>query len=288
MPTILNSPFRSTGGFKSPSFTVDAVGNITARSITLEVSDETEVAADNTITEVGGNFRLDAGGSDNPGFVLFRATQKTIDITLSSITFSIFSNVTGTPTLYNDGLRHSDGTTGLEAQGKNSGRLFISLSTSAPNLLYYGNSDGTIYGTITVQDPQGLFSNASITGSTNSTSTTTGALKVTGGVGIGLNAYIGGTLNVASMITATGGVTGDLSGSVYSDSSTLLVDSVAGQVVGPINNSTIDNTTIGTTTPSTAAFTTATLSGAVIGTTAVPNKKYVDETSTAFAIAFGI
>ena len=133
-----------------------------------------------------------------------------------------------------------------------------------------------------------MFSNASITGSTNSTSTTTGALKVTGGVGIGLNAYIGGTLNVASMITATGGVTGDLSGSVYSDSSTLLVDSVAGQVVGPIKNSTIDNTTIGTTTPSTAAFTTATLSGAVIGTTAVPNKKYVDETSTAFAIAFGI
>ena len=90
------------------------------------------------------------------------------------------------------------------------------------------------------------------------------------------------------MITATGGVTGDLNGSVYSDNSTLLVDSVNGQVVGPINNSTIDNTTIGATTPATASFTTASISGAVTGLTAIPNKRYVDETATAFAIAFGI
>ncbi len=288
MATITNSPFRSNYGFKSPSFTVDEVGNITARSITLEVSDDTEVAADNNITEVGGNFRLDGGATDNQGLTLFRTTQKTIDITLSTLTFSIFSNVSGTPTLYNDGLRHSDGTTGASAQGKNSGRLFISLSSSAPNTLYYGNSDGTIHGILTVLDPQGLFSDTNITGTTNSTSTSTGVLKVAGGVGIALNTNIGGSLSVGNMITANGGVTGDLTGSVYSDNSTLLVDSVAGQIVGPINNSTIDNTTIGATTPSTAAFTTATLSGAVTGTTAVPNKKYVDETSTAFAIAFGI
>ena len=107
-------------------------------------------------------------------------------------------------------------------------------------------------------------------------------------MGVVGNANIGGTMSVASMISATGGVTGDLNGSVYSDNSTLLVDSVNGRIVGPINNSTIDNTTIGATTPSTASFTTATLSGAVSGVTAVPNKKYVDETSTAFAIAFGI
>ena len=288
MPTILNSPFRSTNGFKSPSFTVDELGNITARSITLEVSNDTEVAADNTITEVGGNFRLDGGSTNNEGITLYRTTQKTIDLTLSTLTLSIFSNVTGTPTLYNDGLRHSDGTVGSAAQGKNSGRLFISLSSTAPNTLYYGNSNGTIYGIITVLDPQGLFNDINVTGTTNSTSTTTGAIKVAGGMGIGLNTTIGGNLSVASIISASGGITGDLNGSVYADDSTLIVDSVAGHVAGPINNSTINNTTIGATTPSTAAFTSATVSGAITGTTAVPNKKYVDETSTAFAIAFGV
>ena len=203
--------------------------------------------------------------------------------------FKIFSSVAvGNTVVYSSGLRHSDSTVGVSAQGKNTGRLTWTIPLGAPDTLYYGNVDGTVYGIINVLDQTRNFSEVSITNTTQSTSPTTGALKVTGGLGVVRNANFGGTLSVASMITATGGVTGDLNGSVYSDSSTLLVDSVNGRIVGPINNSTIDNTSIGATTPSTAAFTTATLSGAVTGVTAVPNKKYVDETATAFAIAFGI
>ena len=196
--------------------------------------------------------------------------------------------MTPTTSVYSSGLRHSDSTVGDSAQGKNTGRLTWTIPLSAPDTLYYGNVDGTIYGVINVLDQARNFSTVSITDITQSTSTTTGALKVSGGLGVVGNTNIGGTMSVASMISATGGIAGDLNGSVYSDNSTLLVDSVNGRIVGPINNSTIDNTTIGATTPATAAFTTASVSGAVTGLTAVPNKRYVDETSTAFAIAFGI
>ena len=42
MPTTVNTPFRSDYGFKSPSFTVDAAGNITAATLTLSVSEADE------------------------------------------------------------------------------------------------------------------------------------------------------------------------------------------------------------------------------------------------------
>lgn len=290
MPTTVNTPLRSDYGFKSPSFTVDANGNISATTLTLSVnSDEAGVAADYDFVEAAGNFRFDGESNDQPTLTVYRNQTTTIDLAFTTLVFKIFSSVAvGNTVVYSSGLRHSDSTVGVSAQGKNTGRLTWTIPLGAPDTLYYGNVDGTVYGIINVLDQTRNFSEVSITNTTQSTSPTTGALKVTGGLGVVRNANFGGTLSVASMITATGGVTGDLNGSVYSDSSTLLVDSVNGRIVGPINNSTIDNTSIGATTPSTAAFTTATLSGAVTGVTAVPNKKYVDETATAFAIAFGI
>ena len=290
MPTTVNTPLRSDYGFKSPSFTVDANGNISATTLTLSVnSDEAGVAADYDFVESAGNFRFDGESNNQPTLTVYRYQTTTIDLAFTTLVFKIFSSVAvGNTVVYSSGLRHSDSTVGVSAQGKNTGRLTWTIPLGAPDTLYYGNVDGTVYGIINVLDQTRNFSEVSITNTTQSTSPTTGALKVTGGLGVVRNANFGGTLSVASMITATGGVTGDLNGSVYSDSSTLLVDSVNGRIVGPINNSTIDNTSIGATTPSTAAFTTATLSGAVTGVTAVPNKKYVDETATAFAIAFGI
>lgn len=293
MPTTVNTPFRSDYGFKSPSFTVDAAGNITAATLTLSVSDADEagVAADYNFVESAGNYRFSGETDNQPTLTVYRNQTSTIDIAFTTLVFKIFSTIADGSTatvVYSSGLRHSDSTTGVSAQGKSSGRLTWTLPLSAPDTLYYGNVDGTITGTINVLDQARNFSTISVTDTTASTSTTTGALKVSGGAGIVGDAYIGGTANVAGLISATAGVTGDLTGSVFSDTSTLLVDSVNGRIVGPINNSTIDNTPIGTATPATAAFTTATVSGAVAGLTAVPNKKYVDETATAFAIAFGI
>lgn len=289
MSTTVNTPLRSDYGFKSPSFTVDAAGNITATTLTLSVnSDEQGIAADFDFVESAGNFRFDGQVTNQPPITVYRNQTSTFDLAFTTLTFNIFSQVTPSTILYSNGLRHSDSTVSESAQNKSSGRLTWTIPLSAPDTLYYGSADGTVYGVITVQDQTSNFSEVSITNTTQSTSTTTGALKVTGGLGVQRNANFGGTMSVASMITANGGITGDLSGSVYSDNSSLLVDSVNGQVVGPINNSTINNTTIGATTPATASFTTASISGAVTGLTAVPNKKYVDETATAFAIAFGI
>lgn len=289
MPTTVNTPLRSDYGFKSPSFTVDANGNITATTLTLsDNAGEEGVSADFDFVESAGNFRFDGQVDNQPSITVFRNQTTTIDLAFTTLIFKIFSSVTPTTSVYSSGLRHSDSTVGDSAQGKNTGRLTWTIPLSAPDTLYYGNVDGTIYGVINVLDQARNFSTVSITDITQSTSTTTGALKVSGGLGVVGNTNIGGTMSVASMISATGGIAGDLNGSVYSDNSTLLVDSVNGRIVGPINNSTIDNTTIGATTPATAAFTTASVSGAVTGLTAVPNKRYVDETSTAFAIAFGI
>lgn len=288
MSTTVNTPLRSDFGFKSPSFTVDAAGNITATTLTLSVdASEQGIAADFDFIESNGNFRFDGQVTDQPPITVFRNQTSTFDLAFTTLTFNIFSAV-GPVINYSNGLRHSDSTVGDSAQNKSSGRLTWTVPLSAPDTLYYGNSSGLVYGVITVLDQARNFSTVGITDSTASTSTTTGALKVTGGTGIQGNVNVGGTMSVANMISATGGVTGDLKGSVFSDDSTLLIDSVAGRIVGPINNSAIDNSTIGATTPSTAAFTTATLSGTVTGINAVPNKKYVDTTSTAFAIAFGI
>ena len=291
MPTTVNTPLRSDFGFKSPSFTVDAAGNISATTLTLSVNAEGEagIAADFDFVESAGNFRFDGQLDNQPTITVYRNQTSTFDLAFTTLVFKIFSSVAlGANVVYSSGIRHSDSTVGVSAQGKSSGRLTWTVPLGAPDTLYYGNIDGSVYGIINVLDQTRNFSEVSITNTTQSTSISTGALKVSGGLGVVGNTNIGGTMSVASMISATGGVTGDLTGSIFSDNSTLLVDSVSGSIVGPINNSTIDNTIIGATTPATAAFTTATLSGAVNGVTAVPNKKYVDETATAFAIAFGI
>ena len=264
MSTTVNTPFRSDYGFKSPSFTVDANGNITATTLTLSVnSEEAGVAADFDFIESAGNFRFDGQTENQPTITVFRNQTFTIDLAFTTLTFNIFSD-TGNTTLYNNGLRHSDSTVGASAQNKGSGRLTWTVPLTAPNTLYYGNASGTTFGVINVLDQARSFSTLNVTDTTQSTSATTGALKVTGGVGIALNTNINGSLTVGNTLSANGGVTGDLTGSVYSDNSTLLVDSISGKIVGPINNSTIDNSPIGTTTPSTAAFTTATLSLSLI------------------------
>ena len=179
MPTTVNTPLRSDYGFKSPSFTVDANGNISATTLTLSVnSDEAGVAADYDFVESAGNFRFDGESNNQPTLTVYRNQTTTIDLAFTTLVFKIFSSVAvGNTVVYSSGLRHSDSTVGVSAQGKNTGRLTWTIPLGAPDTLYYGNVDGTVYGIINVLDQTRNFSEVSITNTTQSTSPTTGALK---------------------------------------------------------------------------------------------------------------
>ena len=80
MPTTVNTPLRSDYGFKSPSFTVDANGNISATTLTLSVnSDEAGVAADYDFVESAGNFRFDGESNNQPTLTVYRNQTTTIE-----------------------------------------------------------------------------------------------------------------------------------------------------------------------------------------------------------------
>ena len=162
MPTTVNTPLRSDYGFKSPSFTVDSAGNITATTLTLSVnSEEAGVAADIDFVESAGNFRFDGQSNNQPTITVFRNQTTTIDLAFTTLTFNIFSN-TGSQTLYSNGIRHSDSTVGASAQNKSTGRLTWTLPLDAPNTLYYGNATGTVFGIINVLDQARNFSNGGL------------------------------------------------------------------------------------------------------------------------------
>lgn len=296
MSTIVNSPFRSKFGFESTGFVVDDEGNISAKSINLldsvpDVPDPT-LPADRTFEEVGGNFRITGNAVDNPMFVVFRTRTTTIDLDLDNLTFNIFTDDTFS-TFFSTGLTHNSGVADNAAQGKQSGRLSWTVPLNAPNTLYYANADGSVSGTITIQNAPSAFSEVDITGTTVSTSDTTGALTVAGGVGIEGDLNIGGQLNILGVgIPVLSSTTNlDLAAGnaivVRIDNVLLGLIKYTGSEI-PVNNTTIENTTIGAITPSTAAFTAATVTDNAASNTDVTNKKYVDTTATALAITFGI
>ncbi len=282
MPTVTNKAFESTHGFKSTGFAVDDQGNITARTLVetgAAATFDLATPANYTVSENASDtaYIWAPGTDENPTLTLSRASTYIIDLNALTNGLYFYNGASQ----YATGLSHSDGSNGLAALGKTSNRLVWAIPTTAPNTLTYRNLSGTIQGTISIVDPEGQFTTVNITSTNISTASNNGALIVTGGIGVGLASNFGGR------ITAGGGITGDLNGSIYADDSTLLVDSVSGNIVGPINTSTIDNTTIGATTPSTAAFTSATITNTPTVNTSATNKKYVDETVSALAIALG-
>ena len=281
MSTVTNKQLESAFGFKSTGFTVDNQGNITARSLVETQGSETfdlATPANFTITENGSNTAyIWTPGGESANITLYRGESYIIDLTSLTNAFYLYDGATQ----YFTGLTHSDGGIGATALGKTSGRLVFAVSSTAPNSLTYRNLSGTVTGSISVEDPIGSFTTVTVKSTNVSTASNNGALIVTGGMGVGLAS------NFAGRISAHGGITGDLTGSLYADDSTLLVDSTSGNIVGPINTTTINDTTIGATTPSTAAFTSATVANTPTTDTSLANKKYVDETIPALAIALG-
>lgn len=291
---VVNSPFRSKFGFESVGFTVDDEGNIFAKSIALVDVDEEidpELPADLAFTEVAGNFRLSTSISNNPPITVFRTRTVTIDLDLTSLSFNIVTD--DKTTFFSTGLIHNSGTSGAGAQGKSDGRLSWTVPVSAPDTLYYANADGTIFGTINIENAPSAFSEVEISGTTAATSSTTGALTVDGGVGIAGDLYIAGSLNIDGVgITSISSPT-----NLELEAANQIVVKVDGNTVGvvkstgsalPVVDTTINNTVIGNTTPSTAVFTSAAVTNLPTVANSVTNKQYVDGTAIAFSIAFGL
>ena len=90
MSTIVNTPLRSKFGYESPSFTVDSTGNITARSITLDVSDDdnVDVAADFKFQDTASNFRLIDSAVTNPSITIVRNTGNKTSNTFNKISIN--------------------------------------------------------------------------------------------------------------------------------------------------------------------------------------------------------
>lgn len=299
MSTIVSAPFRSKHGFESEGFLVDEEGNISAKSISLVEGDDpepevpdTDLPADRAFTEVGGNFRITGDAEDNPTFTVFRTRTTTIDITLDNLTFNIFTD-NNFDTFYSTGLTHDSGDIGDAAQGKQSGRYAWAVPLSAPSTLYYANADGSVSGTIAVQNAPSAFSELEVTATTVSTNPLTGALTVAGGAGIADDLNVGGDFNLQGIGIPVVGSTTNLD----IEAGNAIVVKVDNVLLGkitvdgnniPVVNTSINNTTIGSINPSTAAFTSATVAETATSNNDVTNKNYVDTTATSLAITFGI
>ena len=304
--------FESEFGFKSPGFSVDKLGNITATSINAAGAGGTggSAAGDYTVTATNGNFRLASntvivGSGDNPTIAMTRGQEYTFTLNLGGapITFNIL-DATGIAR-YNTGVQHQaeDGTilNGVAAQGQSTGKLVFTVPADAPDTLYYGNSTGSVKGTINISNAvavDGSFADLTASGTTslqavsatsftlNGSGTVTGDMTVEGkliGDSLSVNGLGVAEFNAGTNIVLRAGNKLDF-----------IIDDV---ILGTVNSSgsnlavidtTIDNTPIGATTASTAAFTTGTVANQPTTANGISNKKYVDNTSTALAIALGV
>ena len=287
---VINAPFESQYGFKGPGFVVDQFGNITATSIVTSSQDDPSVVS-YTITQIGNEFFFSDIVGSNPTITLSRAASYTFGLTNLEVGFYIYSIVPSEQ--YSIGLTHSDGLSGVDAQGKLSGTLTFNVSLDSPDTLYYGDESGNIFGTINLVDPIGQFSTVDINSTAASTSSLTGALTVAGGAGIKGDLYIGGSLNIDGVgiqtiisptnleLEATNNIV------IKIDGVSLGVIKSTGSTV-PVVDTIINNTVIGATTPAAAAFTSATVATLPTSDNSVTNRQYVDSTALSLAIAFGL
>lgn len=306
MKRASKSQFESGHGFKSPGFSVDAEGNLSATSFNI-VQDTVAGVYDFVITEIDStNFTIQNIEGNNPSITLSRGRQYTFQLNLSNFTFYIKQS-DGT-TNQNIGVSHSSGDIGSDAQGKSSGIISFLVPANAGDTLYYQNAEGTARGTITVVDPEGLFSEIDITSTTNSTSGSTGALTVAGGLGIAKDLFVEGSLNVAGV-----GISNlHSSTNLELDAANKIILKIDNTTIGTINSqgllttlnnsnindsdiadstitaSSVNSTTIGLLTPASAKFTVAEITTAPISNNAATNKKYVDGIVTALSIALGM
>ncbi len=300
---VVKSPFEAQHGFKSPGFTVDDAGNVTLRSVTYTVTEDTvDVSGDYVVRDAGGNFTFDSefqpDGTTlkiNPGVTLTRGNAYVFNLilrsinqagqTLGNMSFNVYSNDGTGYTLYNTGMKHvtMDGATTTElseAQGMFAGKVTFTVPTNAPNELYYGDGDQTPIGIFTIIDPTitGVGSFSSILTTGNITAQGENAvitLSPTGSSGtVIINPSNGGSISnvdaTLHRLTTTDNVTingenADIRITPTGSAGTLLVNPSAG--------GTIDNVNLGATTPGTVATTNLTATAGTINNTKIGNTK---------------
>ena len=300
---VVKSPFEAQHGFKSPGFTVDEAGNVTLRSVTYTVTEETtDVSGDYVVRDAGGNFTFDgefeADGVTlklNPGVTLTRGSAYIFNLilrstnqagqTLGNNSFNIFQADSGGYTTYDLGLSHlsTDAQTkkeNSEAQGQFSGKVTFTVPTNAPNTLYYGDADNNPLGILTIEDPTitGVGSFSSILTTGNITAQGENAvitLSPTGSSGtVVINPSNGGTISnmdiTAQRLTALDNVT--LNGT--NADIRMEPNGSAGTVkISPAAGGTIDNMNIGATTPGTVSSTNLIASAGTLNNTVIGNTK---------------
>mgnify|MGYP003321569469 FL=1 len=234
------------------------------------------------------------------------------------------ANPSGSKVVYNNGLSWTsvDGNTtltGNESQGQYDGKTLFTVPANAPSVLYYGDSDGNPRGTIVVTDPTisgiGSFSSILTTGDlTAQGENATITLAPTGSSGtVVINPTNGGTLSNmdvnALKLTSTDNVTLAGANSIITINPTGMgTVEVNPNTAGKMDNVTIgtttarngtfldlksssgtlNNTVIGNVNPAAGNFTVATMTATPVGPNQVTNKKYVDTTASALAIALGV
>lgn len=97
---------------------------------------------DYTITEENGNFKVSGLDGNNPTLTLTKGLSYTFSLNLTSLAFYV--KTSDTLELYSDGLAHSSGVVGLDAQGKKTGVISFAIATNAPDTLVYVGGVGNI------------------------------------------------------------------------------------------------------------------------------------------------
>lgn len=297
MKKATGTAFESDYGFKSPNFTVNALGNIIANSITTTEpisgggGDSSAVLTNYKITENddGTAFQFSSILIGNPTIELERGKTYSFELELTTLTFSVFL-ADGTTTFPN--ITDSDGNTGAQANGNSTGVVQLTIAPDTGDTLIYKNEDSSVSGQFSIINPTGSFGSVAITNTSQSTGLNTGSLRVAGGASITKNLYVGGNF----VLEGVGDVKFDSSSNLTIGAQNKVLVVIDGSLIGsiddqgssvPVVNTNIDNTIIGGTTPTTATFTSADVTEAPTTVNNVTNKAYVDKNDIALSIALG-
>jgi len=293
MQRATSQPFRSEFGFSSPSFSVDEDGNIVANSITAVLQGSGgSVEPDHVFTEsLEGDLIVDGSTQSaipSLNFIFGRSYQ--IELNLDTIRIVILQQ--DQTTEYNN-ISHSDGTSGELAQRKSTGKLTITIPEDFDQqTLYFTNVTRDFFGVINLKNQDGIFNTITVNSTDNAESPITGSLTVSGGAGIQKDLYVNGDffvggIGIPQILSPTNlklgadnkiiiEIEGNDLGEINSQGSTI-----------PVTDTTINNSVIGNSTPSAAIFSQASVNNVTNDVNSIPNRLFVENTATAFAIAFG-